>query len=121
MATAGVQVSLFIDPEQSQLEAAVAIGAPVVEIHTGAYAEAKQEPARNIELARIQQAVEYGNNLGLQVNAGHGLDYHNIRAVADMTGIVEFNIGHAIIARAIFSGLFQAVADMKALIQPTTR
>jgi pyridoxine 5-phosphate synthase len=118
LAEADIRVSLFIDADEKQLEAALEIGAPVVEIHTGAYAEAKNKTAREAELVRIQHAVAYGNSLGLQVNAGHGLDYHNVKAVADIDGIVEFNIGHAIVARAIFSGLAQAVSDMKTLIQP---
>jgi pyridoxine 5-phosphate synthase len=118
LAQAGVRVSLFIDAEEHQLESAVEVGAPVVEIHTGHYAEARDRHARERELARIANAVEYGNRLGLQVNAGHGLDYHNVRPLAAIDGIVEFNIGHAIIARAIFDGLAVAVADMKHLIQP---
>jgi pyridoxine 5-phosphate synthase len=118
LAEADIRVSLFIDADEKQLEAALEIGAPVVEIHTGAYAEAKNKTAREAELVRIQHAVTYGNSLGLQVNAGHGLDYHNVKAVADIDGIVEFNIGHAIVARAIFGGLAQAVSDMKTLIQP---
>lgn len=118
LADAGVRVSLFIDADERQLEAAVDVGAPVVEIHTGRYAEATGRSQADRELARIANAVAYGNRLGLQVNAGHGLDYHNIKAVAAIDGIVEFNIGHAIVARALFSGLGQAVSDMKTLIQP---
>ena len=118
LADAGVRVSLFIDADERQLEAAVEVGAPVVEIHTGHYAEATGRSQVDRELARIANAVAYGNRLGLQVNAGHGLDYHNIKAVAAIDGIVEFNIGHAIVARALFSGLGQAVSDMKTLIQP---
>jgi len=117
LADAGVRVSLFIDADERQLDAAVAVGAPVVEIHTGHYAEAANPAERQRELARIGQAVAYGRQAGLQVNAGHGLDYHNVKAVAAIDGIVEFNIGHAIIARAIFSGLATAVRDMKSLIQ----
>jgi pyridoxine 5-phosphate synthase len=118
LAEAGVRVSLFIDADERQLEAAVEVGAPVVEIHTGHYAEAEGRSATDAELARIANAVAYGNRLGLQVNAGHGLDYHNVKAIAEIDGIVEFNIGHAIVARALFSGLAQAVSDMKRLIQP---
>ena len=118
LAQAGVRVSLFIDADEHQLESAVEVGAPVVEIHTGHYAEARDRQTRERELTRIANAVAYGNRLGLQVNAGHGLDYHNIRPLAVIDGIVEFNIGHAIIARAIFDGLAQAVADMKRLLQP---
>lgn len=118
LAEAGVRVSLFIDADERQLEAAAEIGAPVVEIHTGHYAEMQGREAIQQELERFAHAVDYGNRLGLQVNAGHGLDYHNVQAVAAIEGIVEFNIGHAIVARAIFAGLHQAVADMKRLIQP---
>ena len=118
LAEAGVRVSLFIDADPDQLEAAAAVGAPVVEIHTGHYAEAANPVARHTTLTRIAEAVERGHELGLQVNAGHGLDYHNVKAVAAIEGILEFNIGHAIISRAVFAGLHTAVADMKRLIQP---
>jgi pyridoxine 5-phosphate synthase len=113
---AGVRVSLFIDPDPRQLDAAAEVGAPVVEIHTGRYADAATPAERDAELARIRQAVAHGLDLGLQVNAGHGLDYHNTGAVAALPGVRELNIGHAIIARALFSGLAGAVADMKALM-----
>ena len=115
---AGVRVSLFIDADPAQLEAAAAIGAPVVEIHTGHYADAASPQARQAALGRIAEAVELGRELGLQVNAGHGLDYHNVKAVAEIEGIIEFNIGHAIISRAVFSGLHAAVSEMKRLLQP---
>lgn len=118
LADAGVRVSLFIDAEQCQLEAAAEIGAPVVEIHTGHYADARQPAERTRLLARIADAVTQGRSLGLQVNAGHGLDYHNVKAVAAIDGIVEFNIGHAIISRALLAGMHAAVADMKRLLQP---
>ena len=117
LAEADVRVSLFIDPDPLQLDAAKAVGAPVVEIHTGSYADAVDRGERARELDKIRRAVSYGNEIGLQVNAGHGLDYHNVRAVAAIDGIREFNIGHAIVARALFSGLADAVADMKALLQ----
>jgi pyridoxine 5-phosphate synthase len=117
LAEAGIRVSLFIDADPRQLDAAVEIGTPVVEIHTGHYAEADQRPATLEALGRIATAVSHGLQLGLQVNAGHGLDYHNIKAVAAIDGILEFNIGHAIVSRSIFSGLRQAVADMKRLLQ----
>jgi len=116
LAEAGIRVSLFIDPEPSQLEAARVIGAPVVEIHTGAYADARDPVSRVAELERIRRAVALGTEFGLQVNAGHGLDYHNVKAVLAISGIRELNIGHAIVARAIFSGLAAAVADMKRII-----
>ena len=118
LSAAGVRVSLFIDAEPRQLEAAVEIGAPVVEIHTGHYAEARDPESVGQSLAKIARGVELGRQLGLQVNAGHGLDYHNVKAVAALDGIVEFNIGHAIVSRALFAGLHKAVADMKRLLQP---
>jgi len=117
LAAAGVRVSLFIDADPRQLEAAVEIGAPVVEIHTGHYADAADAGTARSQLARIADAVSRGLELGLQVNAGHGLDYHNVKAVAEVEGIIEFNIGHAIISRAVFCGLHMAVADMKRLLQ----
>jgi pyridoxine 5-phosphate synthase len=116
LASAGIRVSLFIDADHAQLEAASKCGAPVVEIHTGHYADAPNSIARGKELQRIVQAVEYGLSLGLQVNAGHGLNYHNVVPIAALLGVSELNIGHAIIARALFSGLGVAVRDMKALI-----
>ena len=118
LAEAEVRASLFIDAEPRQLEAAVEIGVQVVEIHTGHYADAQGREASKEALGRIAMAVSQGLQLGLQVNVGHGLDYHNIKAVAAIDGILEFNIGHAIVSRAIFSGLQQAVADMKHLLQP---
>lgn len=117
LASAGVRVSLFIDADRRQLEAAAQIGAPVVELHTGHYADAENRQQRQQYLERLASSVEYGLELGLKVNAGHGLDYHNVQAVAAIDGLVEFNIGHSIISRAVFSGLHQAVADMKALLQ----
>jgi pyridoxine 5-phosphate synthase len=116
LADAGIRVSLFIDADPAQLDAAAEVGAPVVEIHTGHYADAEGAPARQAELARIAAAVEHGLRLGLHVNAGHGLDYHNTAAIAALPGVRELNIGHAIVARAIFSGLAAAVADMKAVM-----
>jgi pyridoxine 5-phosphate synthase len=116
LAEAGIRVSLFIDAEPAQLEAARAIGAPVVEIHTGRYADAAEPATRAVELERIRRAVALGMDLGLQVNAGHGLDYHNVKAIAAIPGVRELNIGHAIVARAIFSGLDAAVRDMKRII-----
>lgn len=116
LADAGVRVSLFIDAEPAQLEAAKAVGAPVVEIHTGHYADAATPAERAVALERIRQAVALGLDLGLQVNAGHGLDYHNVKAVAAIPGVRELNIGHSIIARAVFCGLDQAVRDMKRII-----
>jgi len=112
LADAGIRVSLFIDPDPAQLDAAVAVGAPAVELHTGQYADAKGDQQAK-ELERVAKAAEYGDKLGLRVNAGHGLHYGNVAAIAAIKQIVELNIGHAIIARAIFDGLSFAVSDMK--------
>jgi len=117
LAEAGIGVSLFIDADKAQLEAAAEVNAPVVEIHTGHYADAVQPMQVNQELTRIHQAVMLGESLGLHVNAGHGLDYHNVNHIAAIEGVRELNIGHAIIARAIFTGLDEAVRSMKKLIQ----
>lgn len=114
---AGIQVSLFIDPEERQLVAAKASGADYVEIHTGHYAEVSGEVAAKKALLRVRDAVRIGKELNLNVNAGHGLTYHNVSGIASIRGIFELNIGHAIIARAVFVGLKQAVIDMKALLQ----
>lgn len=109
---AGIRVSLFIDPDNSQLDAAVEAGAPVVELHTGAYADA-EGAEQGSELQRIIAAAHYGHSLGLVINAGHGLHYENVAAVARIPEIVELNIGHAIVARAVFDGLAVAVSEMK--------
>jgi len=113
---AGIRVSLFIDPDPQQIEAAHQTGARVIELHTGAYAEAADAPASTRELERLRAAVAAGLGLGLCVNAGHGLHYDNVTPVAQLPGMAELNIGHAIVARAVFDGLAQAVAQMKALI-----
>tara|TARA_Y100001935_G_C17219574_1_gene464511 strand:- start:76 stop:819 length:744 start_codon:yes stop_codon:yes gene_type:complete len=113
----GIRVSLFIDADKKQIEAAFQIGVPVIEIHTGHYANAKNKENLKKELMEISKAVELGNELGLQVNAGHGLDYHNVKTIATIPGIIEFNIGHSIISRAVFHGLHKAVEDMKNKIQ----
>lgn len=115
LAAAGCEVSLFIDPDPEQIRAAHEIGAPVIELHTGAYAEARGETAR-LEHARVAAAAELALELGLTVNAGHGLHYHNVEPIAAIPGINELNIGHAIIARALFVGLKEAVAEMKRLV-----
>ncbi|MFY3137848.1 pyridoxine 5'-phosphate synthase [Achromobacter xylosoxidans] len=112
---AGIRVSLFIDPDPAQIEAAARAGAPVIELHTGAYAEAEGEAAR-AELERIRAAVAEGLRHGLRVNAGHGLHYGNVKPVAALDGISELNIGHAIVAQAVFDGWEKAVRDMKALM-----
>jgi pyridoxine 5-phosphate synthase len=116
LADAGIRVSLFIDPDADQVEAARDAGAPVIELHTGAYAEAEDEDRLRGELERLQRASSYAASLGLKVNAGHGLHYHNVQAVARIPEVRELNIGHAIIARAIFDGLSTAVIEMKRLI-----
>lgn len=113
---AGIRTSLFIDPDPAQLEASAACGAPVVELHTGTYADAPDRIERARELDRIRAAAEYGDRLGLTINAGHGLHYHNVQPVAAIAEVVELNIGHAIVARAVFDGIGRAVADMKALM-----
>ncbi|MDX1593075.1 MAG: pyridoxine 5'-phosphate synthase [Gammaproteobacteria bacterium] len=112
---AGIEVSLFVDAEPAQLEAARAAGAPLVELHTGHYADAPPS-RRKDELQRLAEAVRLGRELGLQVNAGHGLDYHNVQAVAALDGVTELNIGHAIVSRAVLSGMHRAVRDMKDLM-----
>jgi pyridoxine 5-phosphate synthase len=116
LAEAGIRVSLFIDADFAQIDAAHAAGAPVVEIHTGAYADAASDEARTLEFDRIRTAVAYGRSLGLTVNAGHGLTYHNVQMIAALPGIHELNIGHAIVAQALFVGWKEAVAEMKRLM-----
>ena len=111
----GIRVSLFIDPEPAQVEAAARIGAPAIELHTGGYAEAAGA-AQAMELERLTRCARLGAGLGLEVHAGHGLNYHNVQPVAAIPEIVELNIGHAIISRAVFAGLAAAVRDMKALM-----
>ena len=111
----GVRVSLFIDPEPRQIEAAAQAGAPVIELHTGAYAEARGAASVS-ELERLRAGARLGASLGLQVHAGHGLNYHNVRPVAALREIIELNIGHALIAHALFVGLPAAVREMKALM-----
>lgn len=115
LAECGIRVSLFIDPDSRQLDAAVAARAPVVELHTGAYAEA-QGSEQEAELERILAAVAYGNEIGLTVHAGHGLHYGNVTPIAAIENVVELNIGHAIVARAIFDGMKNAVAEMRRLM-----
>jgi len=115
LAANDIRTSLFIDPDKAQLEAAVNVGAPVVELHTGRYADT-HGAEQDAELERVVAAAKYGNELGLVINAGHGLHYKNVAAVAAIEQIVELNIGHAIIARAVFDGLSVAVSDMKRLV-----
>lgn len=117
LADAEIEVSLFIDPEEAQIDAVVKAGAPVIELHTGAYADAPNRAEQLKELARIQKAAKYAHSAGLQVNAGHGLNFHNVQAICEIPEIIELNIGHAIIAQSIFSGLGQTVADLKNVMQ----
>ncbi len=113
---AGIRVSLFIDPDHAQLDAAAAAGAPVVELHTGQYADAAGA-GQAAELERIAAAARYGQELGLVINAGHGLHYQNVKPIARIPEIVELNIGHAIISRAVFDGLGAAVIEMRRLMR----
>jgi pyridoxine 5-phosphate synthase len=113
----GIEVSLFIDPEHAQIDAAVAAGAPVVELHTGRYADADNFVQQAEELERICQAAKYANSAGLQVNAGHGLNFHNVEDICAIPELVELNIGHAIIAQALILGLAQTVSDLKQLMR----
>ena len=116
LAAVGTQVSLFIDADHLQIDAAVAAGAPYIEIHTGRYADAETSAIQQEELARIREAARYAHGLGLRVNAGHGLHYHNVKPIAAILEMEELNIGHAIIGRAVFEGLPVAVAEMKRLM-----
>jgi pyridoxine 5-phosphate synthase len=116
LAEAGIQVSLFIDADNEQIDAAVKTGAPYIELHTGKYADAETEVIQEQELARIAQAAGYAKEAGLKVNAGHGLNYHNVKPIAALPEIVELNIGHAIVARAVVDGFAAAVTEMKRLI-----
>jgi pyridoxine 5-phosphate synthase len=120
LAAAGIRVALFIAPEIAQVEAAKRSGAPVIELHTGTYADATGS-AQARELERLATAAKRAANLGLEVHAGHGLTYHNVMPVAAIAEIVELNIGHCIIARAIFTGLEAAVREMKKLMLEARR
>lgn len=116
LAAVGAQVSLFIDADHEQIDSAVACKAPYIEIHTGRYADAESEAEQLEELKRITEAAAYAHQKGLRVNAGHGLHYHNVAPIAAIPEMVELNIGHAIIARAVFTGLTEAVAEMRRLM-----
>lgn len=117
LAAVGAQVSLFIDADPIQIDAAAASGAPFIEIHTGRYADATTDAERNAEFERIAAGASYAAGKGLKVNAGHGLHYHNVKAIAAIPELYELNIGHAIIGRAAFDGLAKAVSDMRLLMQ----
>jgi pyridoxine 5-phosphate synthase len=114
----GIRVSLFIDADEAQIAAAADVGAPVIELHTGAYADAEGEQQAK-ELERIKAGVRWGVQKGLKVNAGHGLHYTNVQAIAAIPDIAELNIGHAIVAHAVFAGWENAVREMKAIMVST--
>jgi len=117
LAKAGIMVSLFIDPDLPQIEAAAKSGAPFIEMHTGTYANARTEEEVAEKLGELQRAATEAQRLGLRVNAGHGLNYWNVVPVARIPGLVELNIGHSIVSRALFTGLTEAVREMKRLIR----
>ncbi|MEQ9927757.1 pyridoxine 5'-phosphate synthase [Pectobacterium parvum] len=121
LSQANILVSLFIDADKRQIDAAVASGAPYIEIHTGAYADAPDDEARQHEFERIRDAATYAAAKGIKVNAGHGLTYHNVLQIAALPEMHELNIGHAIIGRAVMSGLKDAVAEMKSLMREARR
>ncbi|MGD8112103.1 pyridoxine 5'-phosphate synthase [Vibrio sp. TRT 17S01] len=114
---AGIKVSLFIDADREQIDAAKACGAPFIELHTGHYADAETEEDQQDELKKIAAGASYAADQGITVNAGHGLTYHNVAAIAAIPEIFELNIGHSIIGRAVFDGLAKAVTDMKAIME----
>lgn len=117
LAEVGIEVSLFIDADPRQIDAAAQAGAPVIELHTGHYADAASPKALEEELERLRRAAAQANVLGLKVNTGHGLNYHNVEPICHIPVVRELNIGHAIIARAVFTGLERAVADLKAVMR----
>lgn len=116
LSDAGIRVALFIDADAKQISAAAACGATAIEIHTGHYADTDDAQDRGLELQRIIEAVRTGNEARLLVNAGHGLNYQNVGSIAGISGIGELNIGHSIVARAVFTGLTEAVREMKRLV-----
>ncbi|MDB0021769.1 pyridoxine 5'-phosphate synthase [Candidatus Pseudothioglobus singularis] len=117
LSTNNIKASLFIDADNYQIEAAVECGAPIIEIHTGHYADASSAAEMQKELQKISEACAYAHSLGLQVNAGHGLTLENTKAIAEINSVVELNIGHSIISKALFVGLGAATSEMKQLIQ----
>jgi len=121
LTTAGILISPFIDPAKEQIDAVKAAGATMLELHTGCYADAKSEFEQVNEYNRLVEAAAYADSLGLRVNAGHGLHYHNVESIAKIPEIIELNIGHSIIARAVMSGLDMAVRDMKNLMSNARR
>lgn len=114
---AGIAVSLFIDPDVNQIDAAFKAGAPFIELHTGSYSEASGTSAENSELIKLRSATVFAQTLGLKVNAGHGLNYQNVYRMKEIPDLIELNIGHSIICKSIFIGLEQAVREMKSLIE----
>jgi pyridoxine 5-phosphate synthase len=116
LAAVGIEESLFIAADKAPLDSAIASKAPYIEIHTGHYADAESEAAQQAELVRLIEGIKYAHSLGLKVNAGHGLNYFNVKPIAAIEEIIELNIGHAIIARAVIDGLDKAVRDMKKLM-----
>ncbi|MFA0084137.1 pyridoxine 5'-phosphate synthase [Vibrio sp. 10N.286.49.C2] len=121
LTAAGIKVSLFIDADREQIDASKAAGAPFIELHTGHYADAETEEDQLDELKKIAAGASYAADLGITVNAGHGLTYHNVAPIAALPEIYELNIGHSIIGRAVFDGLHKAVADMKAIMEAARR
>lgn len=121
LTAAGIRVSLFIDADREQIDAAKTCGAPFIELHTGHYADAETEEDMQDELKKIAAAASYANDLGITVNAGHGLTYHNVAPIASLPEIYELNIGHSIIGRAVFDGLAKAVTDMKEVMDAARR
>ncbi|MDN3681686.1 pyridoxine 5'-phosphate synthase [Vibrio tapetis subsp. quintayensis] len=121
LTAAGINVSLFIDADRAQIDASKACGAPYIELHTGQYADAENEVDQNDELKKIAAGASYADSLGIKVNAGHGLTYHNAAPIAALPEIFELNIGHSIIGRSLFDGLGKAVADMKAVLEQARR
>ncbi len=119
LADAGIEVSLFIDPDRKQIDAAVEVGVPVIELHTGRFADSNSPEQRKEELLRIKQAASYAHSAGLQVNAGHGLNIHNVADICRIPQIVELNIGHSIIAQSVFFGLEKTINDLKTLMSQT--
>ncbi|NAZ70581.1 pyridoxine 5'-phosphate synthase [Vibrio toranzoniae] len=117
LSAAGIKVSLFIDADRQQIDAAKVCGAPFIELHTGHYADAKTEEDQQDELKKIAAGASYADDLGITVNAGHGLTYHNVAPIAALPEIYELNIGHSIMGRAVFDGLNRAVADMKSVME----
>lgn len=113
---AGIQVSLFIDPDNKQIDASIKTGAAYIELHTGQYADAETEAIEEMELKRIAVAATYASQAGIKVNAGHGLNYHNVKPIAALPEIIELNIGHSIVARAVIDGFANAVSEMKRLM-----